>query len=234
MPTLLSRLHRFSRDPLAAPAAIVRLIKPDFASGWVRAPGDAVTFRERGFVAAPSPAMLLARHNYEVARIQREIGQLHRARSLEIGCGFGRLSTTLAQFADRHDAIDINATALGLAHDAYPGVHFTQGSATAIPFADATFDLVVTWTVLQHVPPESLAAAGSEIGRVLAPGGALLICEETRLADAPTSARAHTWHRHVAEYEALFPQLDLQAEGYISEIDRIHGLDSPGNVMRFG
>lgn len=210
----------------------MRLVKPSFGSDWVRTPDGDITFRETGFVAATSPAMLLARHNYEVSRIEREIGQ-HSARSLEIGCGFGRLSTTFAQFTDRHDAIDINDAALALARQTYPGVHFARGSVTGIPFADDTFDLVVTWTVLQHVPPESLAQAGAEMCRVLAPSGTLLICEETREADASTSPSAHTWHRHVGEYEAVFAPLRLQSQGYISEIDRIPGLDSPGNVMRF-
>jgi SAM-dependent methyltransferase len=47
------------------------------------------------------------------------------------------------------------------------------GSATALPFASATFDVVVAFDVIEHCEPESVAL--SEIERVLVPGGRLLM-----------------------------------------------------------
>lgn len=47
------------------------------------------------------------------------------------------------------------------------------GSATALPFADGSFDVVAAFDVLEHCRPESLALA--EMTRVLRPGGRLLL-----------------------------------------------------------
>jgi SAM-dependent methyltransferase len=47
------------------------------------------------------------------------------------------------------------------------------GSVCAMPFADASFDLVLATDVIEHVDDDALALA--EIARVLAPGGQVLI-----------------------------------------------------------
>lgn len=47
------------------------------------------------------------------------------------------------------------------------------GSATALPFAAASFDVVAAFDVIEHCAPEALAL--SEAARVLVPGGVLLM-----------------------------------------------------------
>lgn len=47
------------------------------------------------------------------------------------------------------------------------------GSATDLPFADATFDVVAAFDVIEHCEPE--AAVLAELTRVLTPGGRLLV-----------------------------------------------------------
>ena len=47
------------------------------------------------------------------------------------------------------------------------------GSALALPFADATFDLVTAFDVVEHCDPED--AVLSEVARMLAPGGRFLM-----------------------------------------------------------
>ena len=47
------------------------------------------------------------------------------------------------------------------------------GSATSLPFADASFDLVCSFKVLAHVP--DIARALSEIARVTRPGGHMVL-----------------------------------------------------------
>jgi SAM-dependent methyltransferase len=227
------RLLNLARRPRAVPAAIVRRIvprSPKYGFPWVQQADGSITFQERGFVSAPSPSMLLARHNFEVARIHYELRDVSAHRSLEIGCGFGRLSMAIAEHADAHTAIDINDEALAAARAAYPSIDFRKAGALSLPFPEDHFDLVVTWTVLQHIRPGQIEVAAAEIQRVMAPGGTLLICEETR---DPEGGRSHTWHRHVGTYEQLFVGLSLVRHGYIEEIATIPGLESPGEVMSF-
>ncbi|MGI8645319.1 MAG: class I SAM-dependent methyltransferase [Nocardioides sp.] len=65
-----------------------------------------------------------------------------------------------------HVAVDLDPSGL------VPG----QGvcaSALALPFADASFDVVSAFDVIEHCEPEARAVA--ELARVLAPGGRLLV-----------------------------------------------------------
>lgn len=192
-----------------------------------------MTFRGSGFVAASTPHMLLARHNFELLRIRDLLNGPRFNRSLEIGCGFGRLSLAFAEHSIHHVAVDINNDALTLARSTYPNIDFRQASAAELPFADGYFDLVSTWTVLQHVRPESIQRAAREVARVTSPLGTLLMCEETRLAGQPPPRNAHTWHRTVDSYRALFPSFTLVSDAFIDRIDRISGMTSPGRVMLF-
>jgi ubiquinone/menaquinone biosynthesis C-methylase UbiE len=50
-------------------------------------------------------------------------------------------------------------------------VNFTQGNVLSLPFADDSFDLIVTSGALEYVPLED---GLSELARVMAPGGHLL------------------------------------------------------------
>jgi SAM-dependent methyltransferase len=230
-----SYLLRAIREPWRVPRALVRRLFPR-SRDWVRRPDGSVTFRSGGFVAAPSQEMLLARHNFETLLIQSLLAGRAFKRSLEVGCGFGRLSLHYARFSANHVAVDINDAALGAASATYPGIDFRLASATDLPFADQEFDLVSTWTVLQHIPPGAIERAAHEVDRVLARPGTLLICEETRLADDALALEAwhtHTWHRSVATYQALFPSLTLVSDGFIDQLDRIPSMTSPGRVMLF-
>jgi hypothetical protein len=90
---------------------------------------------------------------------------------------------------------------------------------------------VTTWTVLQHIPPDRIGAACSEVRRVLAREAILLLCEETRLADRPVVHGPHTWHRHPEHYQQLFTPLKQVYCRDIVEISRLRGVESPGTVM---
>jgi SAM-dependent methyltransferase len=196
---------------------------------WKRQ-GGFVTFEWSGFVDAPSIPTLFARHHYETSLIRRLLRSRDVRHSLEIGCGFGRLSPTFASLSGRHTAIDINTAALAAASAAYPDLDFRQSSGGKLDFDDDTFDLVITWTVLQHVPPEHVDGLLRDIMRVLVPEGRVLLCEETR---DPGGETRHCWHREPAFYEERFASLRLTHSSYIDEIDRIPGMNSPGRVMLF-
>jgi ubiquinone/menaquinone biosynthesis C-methylase UbiE len=126
----------------------------------------------------------------EVGRRQ-VIGKLHKAlgeepatlgEALEIGAGTGYFSLNLLAggVISRATCTDIspgmlaslraNAERLGLE------VEIVETEAERLPFAHASFDLVVGHAVLHHIP--DLNRAMAEFRRVLRPGGRLVFCGE--------------------------------------------------------
>jgi SAM-dependent methyltransferase len=86
-------------------------------------------------------------------------------RLLDVGSADGPSVTWLRGTAEHHVSLDVDPRGLSDG-----GV---CGSATGLPFADACFDVVAAFDVIEHCDPE--AAALAEIARVLAPGGRLLM-----------------------------------------------------------
>lgn len=89
---------------------------------------------------------------------------------LEVGCGTGLLLERIAGFARRAVGLDLSPAMLARARDRGLDVH--EGSATKLPFADASFDVTCSFKVLAHVRDVGLALA--EMARVTRPGGVLL------------------------------------------------------------
>ncbi len=109
---------------------------------------------------------------------------------LDVGCGRGLATIAAAQrvpggrvvgidlwrnrdlAGNSPEAARANAQAAGVASR----VSTETGDATELPFADATFDVVVSTTVLHNVPSAAgRSRAIKEAFRVLRPGGKLLI-----------------------------------------------------------
>jgi hypothetical protein len=107
-------------------------------------------------------------------------------RTLEVGCGEGRVTRDLAARGHRVTALDASPTLLRAAAERDPNGEYVLGTAEALPFVDATFALVVAYNVLIDV--DDMPAAVREAARVLAPGGALAICVPHPMADAGTWA----------------------------------------------
>jgi ubiquinone/menaquinone biosynthesis C-methylase UbiE len=89
---------------------------------------------------------------------------------LECGCGTGLLLDRFARFAKTARGIDLSPGMLEKAQAR--GLDVRQGSITALPFAEATFDVTCAFKVLAHVPEVGRALA--EMVRVTRPGGVVL------------------------------------------------------------
>jgi ubiquinone/menaquinone biosynthesis C-methylase UbiE len=92
-------------------------------------------------------------------------------RVLEVGCGTGLILGRLATNAASAWGLDVSPGMLGAARAR--GLQVVLGSATSLPFADASFDLVCSFKVLAHVP--DIARALTEIARVTRPGGRMIL-----------------------------------------------------------
>lgn len=86
---------------------------------------------------------------------------------LEVGCGTGLLLTRFKAIGRSARGIDLSEGMLEKARAR--GLEVVQGSATALPFEDASFDVSCSFKVLAHIP--DIEKALSEMTRVVRPGG---------------------------------------------------------------
>lgn len=89
---------------------------------------------------------------------------------LEVGCGTGLVLQRIQQFAKSARGVDLSPGMLEKARQR--GLDVVEGSATALPFADASFDVTCSFKVLAHVP--EIEKALSEMARVTRPGGCII------------------------------------------------------------
>ncbi len=92
-------------------------------------------------------------------------------RVLEIGCGTGLILSRIAEIAD--EAVGVDLSPGMLTHARERGLEVVEGSATDLPFEDASFDTVCSFKVLAHVEP--IDVAFREAARVVKPGGHLVL-----------------------------------------------------------
>lgn len=101
---------------------------------------------------------------------------------LEIGCGEGRVVRDLTSRGYRVIGVELSATLIGHAVAADPGGAYVRADAARLPFADATFDLVVAFNSLMDIA--DMPAAVHEAARVLQSGGRLCVSITHPIADA--------------------------------------------------
>ncbi len=136
---------------------------------------------------------------------------------LEAGCGTGLVLEGLARLASRAVGVDISAGMLDKARAR--GLDVVKGSVTDLPFEDASFDAVVSFKVLAHVP--DLRRALAECARVTRPGGVLVLefynkasirylvkklKPAHKVADATFDTQVHTAYHSWEDILNLLPQ----------------------------
>lgn len=96
-------------------------------------------------------------------------------RILDVGCGTGVLARVAADRVgdDRVTGLDLNEGMLGVARRLRPQFDWCQGDAVALPFADASYDVVMSQFALMYFGDR--VAALKEMMRVLRPGGRLAV-----------------------------------------------------------
>jgi SAM-dependent methyltransferase len=102
-----------------------------------------------------------------MARFERRLDALlppTAASVLEVGTGEGRVLTRLRRRYPDARLVGLDLPAPELTAEWGAGVGWLYADATALPFADATFDLVLAVEVLEHVASPPLALA--ELARV--------------------------------------------------------------------
>ncbi|MFE7800915.1 class I SAM-dependent methyltransferase [Nocardia sp. NPDC057440] len=107
-----------------------------------------------------------------------------KAQVLDVGCGGGQLAVGLATAGEHLQLSGIDLSPQQVRRAQKRGaplggrVQFRQGSAMDLPFADNSFDAVLSSGSIKHWPDQRKGL--SEMIRVLRPGGLLLIIEADR------------------------------------------------------
>jgi SAM-dependent methyltransferase len=157
--------------------------------------------------------MMPYRRNDEVLKEQVPLAG---RRVLEVGCGDGALARLMAREGAQVIGVDNNPLQLAkaaapregrntmsaagfAAATAEPAVDYVRAAGEKLPFADGTFDAVVIFNSLHHIPVPAQGAALTEAARVLKPSGLVYAVEPiaeganfelTRPVDDETEVRA--------------------------------------------
>jgi ubiquinone/menaquinone biosynthesis C-methylase UbiE len=123
---------------------------------------------------------------------------------LDIGCGVGRWTTILSKTSSNIVGIDLSKQMLKNAklRNTREKAHaqFVLASATQLPFADHTFDSILSVTVLQHITKEALfRSAVVEILRTIKSGGKAVLLEynyATKIVSNQFPTVAHNYQEH--------------------------------------
>lgn len=136
-------------------------------------------------------------------------------RVLDVACGTGivaRLASEAVGTAGTVAGLDINPGMLAVARSTTPpgmAIDWHEGSAEAMPFPEASFDAVLCQMGLQFVPDKD--AALSEMRRVLAPGGRLIL-----------NVPGPTPQLFVVMGEALARHVGAEAVGFVNQVFSLH------------
>lgn len=165
--------------------------------------------------------------NEHLARYAFAARLAHGKRVLDAGCGAGYGSAELVKSALSVVGVDAatEATLYAREHYRLPNLHFEQASCGGLPHPDATFDLVVAFEVIEHLPDwrEFLL----EVRRVLSPTGQFIVSTPNKLYYKESRGRMgpNPFHAHEFEFSefrdelsSIFPYISLFLENHVEGV----------------
>jgi ubiquinone/menaquinone biosynthesis C-methylase UbiE len=184
---------------------------------------DAVQ-RQFGDVAAHYRTSVVHASGPDLERIAEIVRGMDAPVVLDAGCGAGHVSMAVAPWSARVVACDLTEAMLEqvaiLARERdVTNIETRRADVTHLPFADGSFDVVITRYSAHHW--HEPVAALRECRRVLKPGG-LLLLDDIVAPDAPALDTwlqtieylrdpSHVRDHSVAQWQALFEQAGMQA-----------------------
>ncbi len=164
------------------------------------------------------------------------------ARVLDLGCGAGRHAFEAARRGGRVIALDTDrreldrvaavAAAMGEAGEIPAGasIRTAAGDATAMPFEDGAFDIVIASEVIEHIRTDQ--AALGEVARVLRPGGMAAVTVPAWLPERICWLLSDDYHNVPGGHVRIFTQHELEtklsrAGLRVGGHHRAHALHSP-------
>jgi SAM-dependent methyltransferase len=143
-------------------------------------------------------------------------------RLLDLGCGAGRHAFEAARRGARVVALDADraelgrvaavAAAMAEAGELPPSASIATvaGDATAMPYPDDAFDIVIAAEVLEHIRPDQQAMG--EIRRVLRPGGLAAVTVPAWLPERICWLLSDDYHNVPGGHLRIFTRQELEAK----------------------
>lgn len=161
---------------------------------------------------------------------------------IDVGCGAGRHSfeafargadvIAFDQDAEELDNVAVMLKAMGDSGDVPESARAqtVEGDALALPYPDASFDVVIASEILEHVPADE--AAISELVRILKPGGKLGVTVPRWLPEKICWALSDEYHAneggHIRIYRADELRDKISERGMLfTHMHHAHALHSP-------
>jgi ubiquinone/menaquinone biosynthesis C-methylase UbiE len=149
-------------------------------------------------------------------------------RILEIGCGTGNLALLAGRLHPGVEVVGLDPDPKALARARRKAgrrslpVRFDHGFAQELPYADASFDRVLSALMFHHLGPDERRRALCEVRRVLRPGGSLHLVDFGGARERSDGLMARLSHRS--------PLLQDNFGDRIPELMREAGLADPSEV----
>ena len=201
-------VYKGLRDPHKIPPYLLRHLSPSKYSPKIIEDGVVTWNTEAGFDwgDGDTPPQISAINYHMVQALREDLEGNEYSHAVEIGCGYGRVTPWLSEFAEEVTGVDPNGDVLSIVEDYYPEINTISAKAQNLPIPDDDADLLFTRAVLQHIPSEGAQQAINEIERIANGNAHILICEATKGAGGETF-----YPRSKAEYSKLFNGFQLES-----------------------
>lgn len=140
--------------------------------------------------------------------LKEKVGYVNRA--ADVGCGYGRLSMVLTEYANEVWGFEREPRLVNIARPLMPQITFENiSSLTKLPVEGGYFDFVMTFTVLQHILTEKEASAViQELKRIVGQGYVLLV-EKICTENGNKEPKWNTIRRSIQVYKQWMKPFEL-------------------------
>jgi len=214
---LRQHLRRLDAAPAPAPVGVSTgyrplpdgAVDPALVDAW-RSPE--IPPRQWALVSSQLAAMYRGDPTLEFTVLRQALAPfVRRGQSLlEVGCSSGYYSEVLQYLLARrlaYTGVDYSAAMIEMARERYPQAGFEVADGAALPFADASFDTVVSGCVLLHTPDwEAQLAEAARVTRDL------IVLHRTPVSRLAPTRRFSKFAYGVATVELRFNENELVAK----------------------
>lgn len=142
-------------------------------------------------------------------------------RLLDLGCGRGEALAVFARHGLKVHGIDASAEMVAICRDKGLSAEHGDLFAALASFPDGSFDAVVSYHVIEHLPPSSLPLLVRSAWRVLRPGGVLILETPSPLSLAMSARNFWMDPTHLRPVHPASLEVSFREAGF----EPVHRLD---------